>query len=501
MQRDFNHFSYLIISLIILASFVAVTPVTNHQPVQADNNKPKLFFQDDYSDSKSGWPAFDSDVGSSAYHNGAYEIAIKKTEYLYRVSNSKMPVASQFMIEVDISMLAGQEQDYTGIIVKWNDKDSLESAGFECPPDYFFNICPADGTATLYNKKSDIGNSNSYRQFFPGVLLPNKPYSCINQNNQTNHINLAIQDNRIIASVNNVNLVDAKDDSIAYAQKLVNEGLISGATVSITSGKYKGLSTAVFSFDNLKYYYNGDAAVIAPSLLKGSSTLADTTMMLRNKGFDIKETTYYDSTGKDLANKLKTSCAAYLAQITVLCDASENMAVRSMVPKDYTGEVNIVNVNFLDFAASAPELNKTSYKPGDNVLLKTVISNTGLVDITNGIIKYAMNDTNGSSIYMNEMKLDAIPLNGKKDLEIEVPVSMFTANGQYRIDVVINANAVAGGTKLTTENKIGTPIQVSGQSPVLIIVIIVGILVIGGGITGFIINSKKRKKPEKTASQ
>jgi len=69
-----------ILAVLMAVSAISVFPKIETQKASADNAAP-LFFEDDFSNSKSGWPTADSDIGSAAYKNGIYEISIKRPEF------------------------------------------------------------------------------------------------------------------------------------------------------------------------------------------------------------------------------------------------------------------------------------------------------------------------------------------------------------------------------------------------------------------------------------
>lgn len=498
MKRILSPSIRSILAVLMAVSAISVFPKIETHKASADNS-PTLFFEDDFSNSKSGWPTADSDIGSAAYKNGIYEISIKRPEFFFRPSNKYIKFSSKFVMEVDVTMVSGDNNGQTGIQIKLLDKDKaqLEQANYATPPDYFFYVYPAAGTATLFNRRSDVGIPNRYSVSGPGVILTNNAYSAINSGKKTNHLTLAFQDNRIIASINDVKLVDAKDDSIGYIQKLIDEGLINSATVSLVAGKYEGATTSIFQFDNFRYYYGNYAAIVAPIFLKDNSVLNDKVNYLKNKGFIVNDVYYYTDLTKDLDDKLKTCCATNPVQTMLICDISEKAAVRSHFPSTYKGDINIVDINLVGLSVSEFIPAKTAYQPGYTCILKTTITNTGLVDFNSVSIKYSAVDSSGSAIYSNEIKLDPIAKGGKRDIEIHVPFSPFTANGRYKVDTVITANAKTGETTFTTEKKTSASIQVSGQSP-LLFMLIVGLIVVAAGITGFVIYRNKKKKPEKT---
>ena len=490
----------LIMSAVLLFSAVAsvISPGPYLQPARADN-PPPLFYRDDFSDLNGGWPVWNSDIGSASYGVGTYYLKIKKPEYFIHATSRKILYAQSFIAEIDVAMETGDKEDYAGLKITWTDKNEAENAGYNVPSDYFFEIFPEDGSAVLYSRRSNMGNPNSYTQFIPGYLLLDKRYSCINSGQGVNRIRLLIDKNHISAFCNGVNLIDVKDDSLDYAMRLIEQGIIHGATISIIAGKYGGSKPATFEFDNLKFYRGNNAAIIAPLFVKGSRLIEDVTKALNDEGFKVQEVEYYSSITGDLAGRIKKVCDGNPVRITIVCDISQNKdTISLLVPGSYSGESIVSDVQFLDFTASDLTSNETSYRPGDMVTLKTEIENTGLTAIDAVPVKFSLNNDKGSCIYTGELKLGAIPEKGNRELKIEIPLPLFTASGRYTVAADIIATAIAGDN-LTVRKQVRTDIRVSGQSALLYAVSAV-VLISTALIIGLVIFLRKRKGRVKSRS-
>jgi hypothetical protein len=93
-------------------------------------------FWDDFSDTSGNWPEYFQDDGSMGTVDGAYRILVTNTRYqLWAVSGQAF---GDVQVEVDIFRLAGPQENFSGLICRYQDENNF----------YFF-IISSDGYYTL----------------------------------------------------------------------------------------------------------------------------------------------------------------------------------------------------------------------------------------------------------------------------------------------------------------------------------------------------------------
>jgi len=108
----------------------------------ADNTT--VLFQDDFSDTSSGWDRVQTDEGVTDYDSGTYRIFVDKTQHDYWANPGRSFTDAQ--VEVDATKVAGPDQNDFGLICRSQDTKNF----------YAF-IVGSDGTYAI-EKFSDSGS-------------------------------------------------------------------------------------------------------------------------------------------------------------------------------------------------------------------------------------------------------------------------------------------------------------------------------------------------------
>lgn len=124
-------FLALVVSLIlatVACRFGRGDPDDQADPVSNQANSGEIFFQDDFSDESSGWYTFVDGEGVTDYQDGGFRIFVGVPN-TYHWTNPEENFGD-VQIEVDVTKLAGPEENDFGLICRYRD-----DANF-----YFFTI-------------------------------------------------------------------------------------------------------------------------------------------------------------------------------------------------------------------------------------------------------------------------------------------------------------------------------------------------------------------------
>jgi hypothetical protein len=89
-------------------------------------------YQDDFSDSSSGWARVSSSVGAMDYYNGTFRILVNLVDYdLWAVASQAF---GDVRIETDAARFAGPEENRFGLICRYRD-----------PQNFYFFVISSDG--------------------------------------------------------------------------------------------------------------------------------------------------------------------------------------------------------------------------------------------------------------------------------------------------------------------------------------------------------------------
>ena len=177
---------------------------------------PKVLFQDDFSDSGSGWDSVRKEEGVTDYENGAYRIFVN-TDNMDVWANPGLSF-TDVRIEVDATKAGGPDDNDFGVICRYEDVDNF----------YFF-IISSDG---YYG----IGKVSGGEQNLIGADKMDTN-DAIRQGNATNHITVECVGSTLSLSVNGTHLQTVEDADF------------SSGDVGLLAGTYDEPGTDIL-FDN-----------------------------------------------------------------------------------------------------------------------------------------------------------------------------------------------------------------------------------------------------------
>ncbi len=189
-------FALAVLVLVALAcSFTTVKTPTTQPPAGGGGNGQQILFQDDFSNTNSGWDQAHTDIGSTDYENSGYRINVIQSD-AYFFANPYQSFQNDVRIEVDATKIGGPNDNAFGVICRYQDVDNY----------YFFDISSDGyvgigidnaGTKTLIS--SSDGNMTSD--------------SNINQGAATNHLRADCIGNTLTLFVNGTQVATATDST------------------------------------------------------------------------------------------------------------------------------------------------------------------------------------------------------------------------------------------------------------------------------------------------
>lgn len=169
-----------------------------------------VLFQDDFSDSSSGWDQYSDADGSTDYDNGAYRIRVNKTQYTYWANPGQETLPGDVRVEVDATKAGGPDSNDFGVICRYNEGDSAA--------DFYQFVVTSDGYAgivvVMANKQIVLSKD--------GLL---QPYDAIQQGSATNHITAECIGSTLTLYVNGVQVDSVTDSTLTSG----DVGLIAGS--------------------------------------------------------------------------------------------------------------------------------------------------------------------------------------------------------------------------------------------------------------------------------
>ena len=199
----------------------AQAPAAEEPAPAAEAPASNILFQDDFSDTNSGWDRSDWDSGITDYNSGTYRMLVKIPNYDIW-ANPGRSFDGDIRVEADASKVAGEYDDDYGLICRYSGEPSA--------PNYYYFIISSDGYAVI--GKVTAGES---------VYISSEkmvPSDAIKQGMTTNHLAADCIGSTLTFSVNGQQVASASDTSFTSG----DVGFIAG-TFDIPS--------AEFSFDNL----------------------------------------------------------------------------------------------------------------------------------------------------------------------------------------------------------------------------------------------------------
>lgn len=167
-------------------------PVAPQQPeseqVPEEQPPSNVLFQDDFSDSSSGWDQFSDADGITDYDNGSYRIRIDQPEFTFWANpglGNSLP--SDVRIEVDATKIGGPDFNDFGVICRYSGTGNQAS--------FYEFIISSDGYAGIVL----VTDSSQQVISTDGQL---QPFDAIRQGSTSNHITAECIGNLLTLYVN-----------------------------------------------------------------------------------------------------------------------------------------------------------------------------------------------------------------------------------------------------------------------------------------------------------
>ena len=180
-----------------------------------------ILFQDDFSDTNSGWDRADWDSGVTDYNNGAYRMQVKVPSYDIW-ANPYQYFEGDVRVEADATKVAGELDDDYGLTCRYSGEPSA--------PNYYYFIISSDGYAVI--GKVSLGE-NAYIS-----AEQMEPSDAVKQGLTTNQLRADCIGNTLTFYVNGQMVTSTNDSSFT------------GGDVGFIAGTFD-IPSAEFSFDNL----------------------------------------------------------------------------------------------------------------------------------------------------------------------------------------------------------------------------------------------------------
>jgi hypothetical protein len=191
--------------------------------VAPPSNQQSVLFQDDFSDSNSGWDHSSTQNGSTDYESGGYRIHVDTANYEKWANPSKV-FQDDVRIEVDATKTGGPDNNDFGVLCRYQDTDN-----------YYQLVITSDGYAAIIKlengKATVISSSDGKLQSVDGI----------NSGAATNHIRADCIGSDLSLYANGTQVATASDSSYT------------GGDVGLSGGTYDTGGTDIL-FDNFYVY-------------------------------------------------------------------------------------------------------------------------------------------------------------------------------------------------------------------------------------------------------
>lgn len=190
----------LFVALAVLVLVAIACSTTTTTPTSLPNANPtagttssNILFQDNFSDSNGVWVHRQNTKSTMDYVGGGYHINITMTN-LMAISIANHPFQSNIIIEVDATKTAGPDDNYLGVICRFQDENNF----------YFFTIS-SDGYAGIAMYKAGTMSILSGSSF--------ESSSAVNQGAVTNHIRADCVGDTLTLYVNGTQVTSITDST------------------------------------------------------------------------------------------------------------------------------------------------------------------------------------------------------------------------------------------------------------------------------------------------
>lgn len=195
----------LFLSALFLASLACQAAITNsNTPTEAPDLSSNVLFQDDFSNSSSGWDRVDEAGGLTDYADGVYRMVVNE-ENSDIWANPGLNF-NDVHIEVDATKVGGDDNNDFGLICRYMDTEN-----------FYFMIISSDG---YYGIGKVVAGD---QQLIGSDSMP--PSNEINQGNAANHLRADCVGNKLALYVNGELLAEHEDSQFSSG----DVGLMAGS--------------------------------------------------------------------------------------------------------------------------------------------------------------------------------------------------------------------------------------------------------------------------------
>lgn len=194
-----------ILALSLLALFGTACSALGAAGASGQNQLPgNILFQDDFSNTFSGWGVYNQGGAVVEYHNGGLRILVEEPQYdFWSVAGKDF---ADVLIEADAAKLAGPDDNDFGLICRYQNKDN-----------FYMLVISSDGYYGIAKMKD-----GQYSMINPEQLQ----YSpAIAQGQAANHLQVSCVGSVLTLSVNGQKLIEALDTDFTSG----DVGLLAGA--------------------------------------------------------------------------------------------------------------------------------------------------------------------------------------------------------------------------------------------------------------------------------
>lgn len=203
MKKPVFVMSFVLLAASLACSlFSASAPAVPAAPAASQN----ILFQDDFSNTSSGWDQASGDNGSTDYNNGTYRIYVKTSQYDAWANPSKT-FGANMVVEVDAARTAGPEANDFGVLCRYTQQ---EGGIFN----FYYFIIGSDGYAAIYKMVDSTATA----------LAEDTGVSAVKAS-KTNHLRAVCQGSNLTLYVNGQKVLSATDSDISGSG---DAGLIAG---------------------------------------------------------------------------------------------------------------------------------------------------------------------------------------------------------------------------------------------------------------------------------
>ncbi len=203
-----KYYFIAIISALLFTSLACAALSGITSPEEPPSLPANVLFQDDFSDSSSGWDQVSVAEGITDYENGHYRIFIN-TEDTDIWANPGLNF-TDVVVEVDAQKVGGPDDNNFGIICRYQDLGNF----------YFF-IISSDGFYGIGKYDNSEWTMLNADQMYPT--------EDVNQGNASNHIRADCVGTHLVLYANNVKLAEIEDTSFSSG----DVGLLAGTLAEV----------------------------------------------------------------------------------------------------------------------------------------------------------------------------------------------------------------------------------------------------------------------------